>query len=154
MKRTLTACLLAGISVLPAVAQSLTPGQQKYRALFQELVETNPQLSNGDCTALAQKIASHLKEAGFPDSDIHVFTAPNHPKEGGIVAVLAGTDPKAKPVLLLGHLDVVEARREDWTRDPFKLIEENGYFYGRGVSDMKSLASDWGDNYMRLTQEA
>src|SRR4029079_8220334 len=101
MKRTLTAFLLAGLFVLPAFAQSLTPGQQKYRALFQELVETNTQLSNGDCTALAQKIARHLKEAGFPDSDIHVFTAPNHPKEGGIVAVLVGTDPTAKCALCL-----------------------------------------------------
>ena len=96
MNRTLTACLLAGTFVVPAFAQTLTPGQLKYRALFQELVETNTQLSNGDCTALAQKIAGHLKEGGFPDSDIHVFTAPNHPKEGGIVAVLAGSDPKAK----------------------------------------------------------
>jgi acetylornithine deacetylase/succinyl-diaminopimelate desuccinylase-like protein len=136
VNRTLTACLLAGTFVAPAFAQTLTPGQQKYRALFQELVETNTQLSNGDCTALAQKIARHLKEGGFPDSDIHVFT-----------------DPEAKAVLLLGHLDVVEARREDWTRDPFKLIEENGYFYGRGVSDMKSLAADWVDTMMRLKQE-
>jgi hypothetical protein len=68
MNRTLTACLLAGIFVLPAFAQTLTPGQQKYRALFQELVETNTQLSNGDCTALARKIAGHLKEAGFQNS--------------------------------------------------------------------------------------
>ena len=154
MKRSFTACLLAGIFVLPAFAQSLTPGQQKYRALFQELVETNTQLSNGDCTALARKIAGHLKEAGLPDSDIHVFTAPDHPKEGGIVAVLPGSDPNAKAVLLLGHLDVVEARREDWTRDPYKLIEENGYFFGRGVSDMKSLAADWIDTMMRLKQES
>ena len=106
MNRGLTACLLAGIFVLPAVAQQLPAGEQKYRALFQELVETNTQLSNGDCTALSQKIAGHLKEAGFLDSEIHVFTAPNHPKEGGIVAALAGSDPKAKAVLLLGHLDV------------------------------------------------
>src|SRR3954468_4286689 len=81
MNRTLTACLLAGIFVVPAFAQQLTPGQQKYRALFQELVETNTQLSNGDCTVLARKIAAHLKAAGLPDGDIHVFTAPNHPKE-------------------------------------------------------------------------
>src|SRR6185369_8983037 len=108
MYRSLTACLLAATFVSPAFAQSLTPGQQKYRALFQELVETNTQLSNGDCTVLAQNIAGHLKDAGLPASDIHVFTAPNHPKEGGIVAVLPGTDSKAKAVLLLGHLDVVE----------------------------------------------
>src|SRR5258706_2724493 len=153
MGRSLIAFLLAGTFALPAAAQPLTPGQRKYRALFQELVETNTQLSNGNCTTLAQKIAGHLKEAGLPDSDIRVFTAPDHPKEGGIIAVLPGSDRNAKAVLLLGHLDVVEARHEDWTRDPYKLVEENGYFYGRGVSAMKSLVADWSDTMMRLKQE-
>jgi len=153
MLRTFTVSLLCGALTLPAFAQPLTPGQEKYRALFKEMVETKTELSDGDCTALAQKIAGHLKEAGIPDSDIHVFTAPDHPKEGGIVAVLPGSDPKAKPVLMLGHLDVVEAKRADWTRDPFTLIEENGYFYGRGVSDMKSLDAAWIDTMMRLKQE-
>lgn len=153
MLRAFLASLLTTALVLPALAQGLTPGQQKYRDLFQEMVETNTSLSAGDCTALANKIAGHLKDAGFPASDIHVFTAPDHPKEGGLVAVLPGHDATAKPILLLGHLDVVEAKRADWTRDPFKLIEENGYFYGRGVADMKSLDADWVDTLMRLKQE-
>jgi acetylornithine deacetylase/succinyl-diaminopimelate desuccinylase-like protein len=153
MIRTLLAMLLSGAIALPATAQTLTPGHQKYRALFQEMIETNTELSIGDCTLLAHKIAGHLKEAGYPDSDIHLFAAPDHPKEGGIVAVLPGSDPNAKPILLLGHIDVVEAKPTDWTRDPFKLIEENGYFYGRGVSDMKSLATAWLDTMMRLKQE-
>ncbi|TLZ18895.1 MAG: M20/M25/M40 family metallo-hydrolase, partial [Gammaproteobacteria bacterium] len=71
---------------------------------------------------------------------------------GGVVAVLAGTSKTAKPILLLGHLDVVEARREDWTRDPFTLIEENGYFYGRGTADMKDMDAAWIDAMMRFKQ--
>ena len=150
MFRTLLATLLTTAVALPAVAQD---NHARYRALFQEMVETNTSLSVGSCTALAAKVAGHLKEAGFPDSDLHPFLVPDHPKEGGLVAVLPGSDPKAKPILLLGHLDVVEAKREDWTRDPFKLIEENGYFYGRGVADMKSLDAAWIYTLMRLKEE-
>ena len=69
------------------------------------------------------------------------------------MAVLPGSDPNAKAVLLLGHIDVVEAKREDWTRDPFTLIEENGYFYGRGAADMKSQVAAWVDTMMRLKEE-
>lgn len=153
MFRTLISSLLATAIVMPVQAAELTPGQAKYRALFQEMVETNTSLSVGDCTLLANKVAGHLKDAGFAAGDIHIFSVPDHPKEGGIVAVLPGHDPKAKPMLLLGHLDVVEAKRADWTRDPFTLIEEGGYFYGRGVADMKSLDADWVDTLMRLKQE-
>jgi acetylornithine deacetylase/succinyl-diaminopimelate desuccinylase-like protein len=153
MLRALVSLLLATALAGPALAQPLTPGQEKFRALFKEMVETNTALSNGSCTELAGKIASHLKEAGFADSDIHLFQAPGHPKEGGLLAVLPGSDPRAKAVLMLGHLDVVEAKREDWTRDPFTLIEENGHFYGRGVADVKSLDAAWADTMMRLKQE-
>lgn len=126
------------VAFLPARAQELRPDQVKFRALFKELVETNTTLSQGSCTLAAQNIMQHLRGAGYRDDQLHAFTAPGHPTEGGLVAVLPGTDSKAKPILLLGHLDVVEARRADWARDPFTLVEENGYFYGRGVSDMKS----------------
>jgi acetylornithine deacetylase/succinyl-diaminopimelate desuccinylase-like protein len=136
-----------------AFAQAPRPDQLQYRALYKELVETNTSLSAGSCTLAAERMAAHLKAAGFPDSDIHLFTAPDHPKEGGLVAVLPGTDPKAKAVLMLAHLDVVEARREDWTRDPFTLVEENGFFYGRGVADDKAMASIWIDALMRYKQE-
>ena len=90
-------------------------------------------------------MAVHLKAAGYSDEDITLFSVPEHPREGGLVAILAGTSKTAKPMLLLGHLDVVEAKREDWTRDPFTLIEENGYFYGRGTADMKALDATWVD---------
>ncbi len=143
--------LLTIALVLPAAAQDA--GRARFRALFQEMVETNTSLSSGSCTALAEKIAGHLKRAGYPDSHIHLFTAPDHPKEGGIVAVLPGSDPQAKAILLLGHIDVVEARRADWTRDPYQFIEEGGFFYGRGTADMKSQAAAWVDTMMRLKEE-
>jgi acetylornithine deacetylase/succinyl-diaminopimelate desuccinylase-like protein len=131
----------------------LRPDQVTFRALYKELVETNTTLSSGSCTALAAKIAAHLKQAGFPDSDITQFAAPGHPKEGGLVAILHGSSPTLKPILLLGHLDVVEAKRADWQRDPFTLVEEDNYFYARGSSDMKAMDATWIDALMRFKQE-
>src|SRR5580704_7773595 len=106
----------------------LRPDQTAFRELYKELVETNTTLSVGSCTLAAERIAAHLKAAGFADNDVTLFSVPDHPKEGGLVAILPGTSKTAKPMLLLGHLDVVEAKREDWPRDPFTLVEENGYF--------------------------
>jgi acetylornithine deacetylase/succinyl-diaminopimelate desuccinylase-like protein len=151
MRVLLSAALVASFLV-PAAAQP-RPDQQKFRALYKELVETNTTLSSGSCTLAAQKMAAHLKAAGYPDSDLHLFSVKEHPKDGGLVAVLHGSEPAAKAVLLLGHIDVVEAKREDWTRDPFKLIEEGGYFYGRGTSDMKGQAAVWIDMMIRFRQE-
>ena len=155
--RTLNALILFLSIQLVAVAQEppmgpLRPDQTAFRTLYKELVETNTTLSSGNCTLLAERIAAHLKSAGFEDKDLTLFSVPDHPREGGVVAVLAGTSKTAKPMLLLGHLDVVEAKREDWTRDPFTLIEENGYFYGRGTADMKAMDATWVDAMMRFKQ--
>jgi acetylornithine deacetylase/succinyl-diaminopimelate desuccinylase-like protein len=158
--RGLTA-MVAGLvlTAAPVVAeelpmeQPLRPDQIAFRALYKELVETNTTLSAGSCTAAAHLLAAHLKKAGFTDKEVSVFSVPDHPKEGGMTAMLAGTSKTAKPILLLGHLDVVEAKREDWTRDPFKLIEENNYFYGRGTSDMKALDATWVDMLSRWKKE-
>jgi acetylornithine deacetylase/succinyl-diaminopimelate desuccinylase-like protein len=149
-----TAVLLAGASGV-ALAQGAAPrpDQLEYRALYKELVETNTSLSVGSCTVAAERMAAHLKAAGFPDADLHPFAAPDHPKEGGLVAILPGRDPKAKAVLMLAHLDVVEAKREDWTRDPFTLVEENGNFYARGAADDKAMASIWVDTLTRYKKE-
>jgi len=126
---------------------------QRFRDIYKELVETNTTLSAGDCTLAAQRMAARLKTAGYPDSDMRVFVPDGHPKEGGLIAVLHGSDPNAKAILMLAHIDVVEAKREDWTRDPFTLIEEDGYFYGRGTSDMKAQAAIWVDNLIRYREE-
>jgi acetylornithine deacetylase/succinyl-diaminopimelate desuccinylase-like protein len=153
ISKALVSTALAASLAAPAVAQGLRPDQVRFRALYKELVETNTTLSAGDCTLAAQKMAAHLKAASYPDSDLHIFTVPDHPREGGLVAVLHGSEPKTKAILLLGHLDVVEARRQDWTRDPFTLIEENGFFYARGASDMKSQVAAWVDLMVRLKEE-
>ena len=131
---------------------ALRPDQSSFFAIYKELVETNTTLSAGSCTLAAERVAAHLKAAGFTDQEVTLFSVPEHPKDGGLVAVLAGTSKTAKPILLLGHLDVVEAKREDWTRDPFVLVEENGYFFGRGTSDMKALDATWVDALMRFRQ--
>jgi len=156
MPKCLAAALALAI-VLPvslpaqeAAMGPLRPDQAVFRDLYKELVETNTTLSSGSCTLAAERIAAHLKAAGFADQDLTLFSGPEHPKEGGIVAVLPGTSKTAKPMLLLGHLDVVEARRADWSRDPFTLVEENGYFYGRGTADMKGMDATWVDALMRF----
>jgi acetylornithine deacetylase/succinyl-diaminopimelate desuccinylase-like protein len=156
-KRFFSAVVLAATMQTAAIAQEapmtpLRPDQVTYLALYKELVETNTTLSAGSCTLAAERLAAHLKAAGYGDGDITLFSAPDHPKDGGLVAVLPGTSKTAKPMLLLGHLDVVEAKRADWTRDPFTLIEENGYFYGRGAADMKAMDATWVDALMRFKQ--
>jgi acetylornithine deacetylase/succinyl-diaminopimelate desuccinylase-like protein len=134
----------------PAHAQSPRPDQLAFREIFKELVETNTTLSAGSCTLAAERMAARLKAAGYAAADVEVLATADKPKEGSVTAVLKGSDPKAGAILLLGHLDVVEARREDWTRDPFTLIEENGYFYARGVADMKGMNAVWVDTMIRL----
>jgi acetylornithine deacetylase/succinyl-diaminopimelate desuccinylase-like protein len=114
------------------------------------MVETDTSITTGSCTVLADKIARYLKDAGFGADQITQFSVPDHPKEGGVVVVYPGTSLAAKPILLLGHLDVVAAKREDWTRDPYKFIQENGYYYGRGTSDMKVLDAIWIDALTRM----
>jgi acetylornithine deacetylase/succinyl-diaminopimelate desuccinylase-like protein len=144
--------LVAASAPPPSMAQA-RPDQAAFRALYKELVETNTTASVGDCTLAAQRMAAHLKAAGFPEADLTVFSAPGFPKDGGLVAVYPGADPKAKAILLLAHLDVVEARREDWTRDPFTLVEEGGFFYGRGAMDDKAQAAIWVDSLIRYRRE-
>jgi acetylornithine deacetylase/succinyl-diaminopimelate desuccinylase-like protein len=137
----------------PAAAyDSIQPGEAQFRSLFKEMVETDTSVTTGSCTALAEKLAVRFRAAGFADKDITLFAVPEFPREGGIVVHLNGSDAKTQPMLLLGHLDVVAAKPEDWTRSPYTLIEEGGYFYGRGTFDDKAQASIWADLLIRLKQ--
>jgi acetylornithine deacetylase/succinyl-diaminopimelate desuccinylase-like protein len=139
--------------VSPVLAQTpatLRPDQAAFRALYQELVETDTSATSGSCTALADKVAGHLRQAGYDDGAITLFSVPEYPKEGGVVVVLPGSSKSAKPMLLLGHLDVVTAKRADWVRDPYRMVEEDGYFYGRGAADMKAMDAIWIDAMMRF----
>lgn len=151
--RTFTAATLMVALSAPALAQGLRPDQAAFRDLYKELVETNTTQSNGSCTLAAERMAARLKAAGFADKDLTLFATPEKPKDGGLVAVLAGTSKTAKPMLLLAHIDVVEAKREDWVRDPFTLIEEGGFFYARGAADDKAQAAIWTDALFRLKKQ-
>jgi acetylornithine deacetylase/succinyl-diaminopimelate desuccinylase-like protein len=132
---------LFGVPLMLFVLGSFAPAQiddatrQLSHDIFKELVDINTTDSVGSVTAAAEAMAKRLRDAGFPESDVQVM-GPNDRKRN-MVARLHGTG-KHKPVLLIGHLDVVEARREDWSTDPFQFLEQEGFFYGRGTQDMKS----------------
>ncbi len=157
MLQTLSARIVFLVSALTMASMVMAAdsksraGEAEFREVYKELVETNTALSNGSCTLAAERMAARLKSAGL--EQVQVFTAPDHPKEGGLFAVFPGSDSKAKAILLLAHIDVVEAKREDWTRDPFVLVEENGSFYARGAVDDKAEAAIWVDTLVRYAQE-
>ncbi len=110
--------------------------RQLARDVFQQLVEINTTDSVGNTTVAAEAMAKRLLDAGFPAKDVSVL-GPNE-RKGNLVARLRGSGTGAlKPILIIGHLDVVEALRSDWSTDPFKFVEKDGYFYGRGTQDMK-----------------
>src|SRR3989475_5253712 len=134
-----------------ALAQP-APAQRELREIYRELVEINTTDSAGSCTAAAEAMAARLKAGGLPAQDVQVIVPPGGPKKGNLVARSRGTGAK-RPVMLLGHLDVVEAKREDWQRDPFRLVEENGYFYARGAADDKAMVAVFVANLIRYRQE-
>lgn len=153
MKKLVGAALGVTLAASAAVAQTAArPDQTEFRGLYKELVETNTTLSSGSCTLAAERMAARLKAAGIPDSQLTLFAVPEHPKEGGLVAVYPGTSKTLKPMLLLAHLDVVEAKRSDWVRDPFTLIEEDGYLYARGTVDDKAQAAIYTDTLIRFAK--
>src|SRR5258708_4760589 len=137
---------------LRALAQP-TPAQAHLREVQRGAGEINPTDSAGSCTAAAEAMAARLKAGGLPAQEVQVIVPPGGPKKGNLVARYRGTGTK-RPVMLLGHLDVVEAKREDWQRDPFKLVEENGYFYARGAADDKAMVAAFIANLIRYRQES
>src|SRR6266404_5446210 len=121
-----------------AAAQTVTPNQQLAREIYKELVEINTVTPTGDTSKAAEAMAARLRAAGYSGADVQVFSPA--PRKGNLVARLHGAGAR-KPILLMAHLDVVEARREDWSVDPFKLLEKDGYFYARGSGDDKFMAA-------------
>ena len=151
----LASMLVAALAVvsLPAGAKKSDAGEASFRALYKQLVEINTTLSVGSCTEAAKAMQARLVEAGIAAADTQVLVPPQRPKDGNLVATIKGSDPAAKAMILLAHLDVVEAKREDWVRDPFKLVEEDGWFYARGVSDDKAMAAVFTDSLIRYHEE-
>ncbi|MGH9704044.1 MAG: M20/M25/M40 family metallo-hydrolase, partial [Candidatus Acidiferrales bacterium] len=120
------------------------------REIFKQLIEINTTDSAGSTTVAAEAMAKRLRDAGYPAADI--FLGGPAAKKGNLVARLHGTGAR-KPVLLIGHLDVVEARREDWSMDPFQFNEKNSYYYGRGALDMKDGDAILVTTMIRLKKE-
>src|SRR5947209_20130353 len=118
-----------------AGAQNLSPADQMARDIFKQLIEINTTDSVGNVSTASEAMAERLRGAGFAESDIFIGGPTDRKKN--LVVRLHGSGAH-KPVLLIGHLDVVEARREDWTTDPFQFVEKDGFYYGRGTQDMKS----------------
>jgi acetylornithine deacetylase/succinyl-diaminopimelate desuccinylase-like protein len=149
----LPAALIAGLLAAASPAQAPAPDEADFRALYKELVEINTTRSVGSCTRAAEAMRAHLLAAGIPAADAQILAPPDRPNDGALIAVLHGRDGQAKPILLLAHIDVVEAKREDWERDPFKLTEENGWFYARGANDDKAMAAVFTDSLVRYQKE-
>ena len=137
---TAAGLILAASSIAaPARADAPTPAQRLGRDLLRELTSIDTTHEHGSTTKAAEAMARRLRDAGFPAADVQVI-GPSGSTNANLVARLRGRG-RSKPILLLAHLDVVEARKEDWSLDPFRLTEKDGYFYGRGVYDIKDGAA-------------
>jgi acetylornithine deacetylase/succinyl-diaminopimelate desuccinylase-like protein len=150
------AATLAAISLGAASAspQSLAPHQQLARDVYRQLIEINTAVTTGTTTPAAEAMAARFRNAGFPAADI--FVGGPHPRKANLVVRYRGRAGAArKPVLLLAHIDVVEARKEDWSPglDPFVLTEKDGYFYGRGTTDDKAMAAIFVANLLRMKSQ-
>ena len=150
--RLCVAVIVALVAAAPASlrAEALSPQQQLAFDVYKELVEIDTTTATGDTKQAADAMAARLRAAGFAEGDVQVFSPA--PRKGNLVARLRGTGAR-KPILLLAHLDVVPARREDWSVDPFKLTEQDGYYYARGSGDDKFMAAAFVANMIRYKQE-
>jgi acetylornithine deacetylase/succinyl-diaminopimelate desuccinylase-like protein len=151
IKNAMAALVLAFLAA-GSTANAMTDPVTRALALdiFKQLVEINTTESAGSVTAATEAMAQRLRAAGFPDRDIYIVG--DDARKKNLVVRYHGTE-KARPVLLMGHLDVVEAHREDWTTDPFKFIEKEGFYYGRGTADMKDGDAIMLATLMRFRQE-
>jgi acetylornithine deacetylase/succinyl-diaminopimelate desuccinylase-like protein len=149
MRRLMPLLFLCTVSLS---AQTVRPEPEKQLAhdIYKEFVEIQSGFTTGATTPVAEAAAARLKAAGFPEADIFVGGA--IPKKANLVVRYHGTGAR-KPILLLAHTDVVEAKREDWSMDPFQFIEKDGYFYGRGTGDDKAQAAVWIANLIQYKKE-
>jgi acetylornithine deacetylase/succinyl-diaminopimelate desuccinylase-like protein len=152
--RTLVPALVCALASSAAAQTSLTPYQSLGRDVLRELIETNTTYTSGSTTKAAEAMAARFRAAGFPAADVQIVgpDSGTDAKDRNLVVRYRGRGQR-RPVLLIGHLDVVEARRADWVLDPFVLTERDGHFYGRGTLDMKNGAAAWVAALLRMKQE-
>jgi acetylornithine deacetylase/succinyl-diaminopimelate desuccinylase-like protein len=147
----LTLLITVSVPLRAQMPRPLSPNDQRARAIFEQLININTTGSTGSTTIASNAMAKRLLDAGFPPGDVQVIGLAES-KNFNLVARFRGTGPQ-KPILLLAHIDVVEARREDWSVDPFTLLERDGFFYGRGTLDVKDGAAILVATLARLKQE-
>src|ERR1700676_395110 len=150
-RTSLFLCLtLTAISTLHA--QTPSASQREARDVLRELIGINTTYKHGSTTPAARAVARRFLAAGFPASDVRVL-GPAGDKDSNVVVRFRGTNPALEPILLMAHLDVVEALRSDWSLDPFILTEKDGFFYGRGTSDVKDDAATLVEALLRMKRE-
>src|ERR1700722_6920442 len=157
-RHVIIACMLRRIMLIVAplaccFAASTMPPEADQRLahdIYKEIIEIKSGFTTGATTPVVEAIANRLRAAGFADSDI--FMGGAIPTKANLVVRYRGSG-KLKPILLLAHTDVVEAKREDWTTDPFVFTEKDGYYYGRGTADDKAQAAVWVANLIRYKRE-
>src|SRR5689334_14591452 len=152
MIKRIAACTILWAAAAHAQSKAFPPESERQlaRDIYKEMVEVKSGFTTGATTPIAENVARRLKAAGFPDADIFVGGA--IPTKGNVVVRYRGTG-KRRPILLLAHIDVVEAKPEDWSMDPFTFVEKDGYFYGRGTGDDKAQAAIWIANLIRYKRE-
>jgi len=152
MIKRIAACTILWAAAAQAQNKGLPPQAERQlaRDIYKEMVEVKSGFTTGSTTPIAEGVARRLKAAGFPEADIFVGGA--SPTKANLVVRYRGTG-RRRPILLLAHTDVVEAKPEDWSMDPFTLIEKDGYFYGRGTGDDKAQAAMWIANLIRYKRE-
>src|SRR5689334_21777813 len=152
MKRAVLYIMVLAAAAAQAQDRGMPPESERQlaRAIYKEMIEIKSGFTTGATTPVAEAVAKRLKAAGFPDKDIFVGGA--SPTKANLVVRYHGTG-REKPLLLLAHTDVVEAKREDWSIDPFTFAEQHGYFYGRGTGDDKAQAAIWIANLIRYKKE-
>ena len=136
-----------------AQAETADAGKSAFREIYREMVEIDSSPTTGSCTKVVRAAEARLTAAGFAADDLAVVIPADKPDDGNLVARIRAPGAKKKGVLLLAHIDVVDAKRADWEREPFKLFEENGFFYGRGAEDDKAMAAVFLDLMLRLKTE-
>ncbi|UHQ20125.1 M20/M25/M40 family metallo-hydrolase [Lysobacter sp. KIS68-7] len=155
MSRTLLSALIALAIAAPCAAATnakttLTPEQARGREIYSKLISYKTSEGNGQVPVMAAWLAQQFRDAGIPDADIHLLPVG---ETASLVVRYRGDGTGGKPILLMAHMDVVAADPKDWTRDPFTLIEENGYFFGRGTSDVKDGVATLSSTFLRLKKE-
>src|SRR5580765_1624459 len=152
MIKRIAACVILCATAARAQGRTMPPESERElaRAIYKEMVEVKSGFTTGATTPVAEAVAKRLKAAGFPATDVFVGGA--SPKKANLVVRYHGTG-RRRPILLLAHTDVVEAKREDWSMDPYTLTEKDGYFYGRGVGDDKAQAAIWIANLIRYKRD-